>query len=141
MSDCLIGMGSNIDPERHLRVAAAGIRARFPGARFSRVYRSPAVGMAGAADFLNACCLLETDMDTRKLKQWLKALEDKHGRDRSRGSWRPRTLDLDVLMVEGVILDDEVLRHAHAWLPASELVTLPPVELDTGPLQQVDMTL
>lgn len=141
MSVYLIGMGSNIEPERHLRAAAGEIRARFPGARFSRVYRSPAVGMEDAADFLNACCLLETDMDAAALAAWLKRLEDAHGRDRSRGSWRPRTLDLDILMADGEALDDELFHYAHAWVPASELAPLPPADVDAGALRLVDVTL
>jgi 2-amino-4-hydroxy-6-hydroxymethyldihydropteridine diphosphokinase len=141
MSVFLIGMGSNIEPERHLRQAAREIRARFPGARFSRVYRSPAVGMEGAADFLNACCLLESELDVDELAAWLKRLEDAHGRDRSRGSWRPRTLDLDVLMADDAVVDDELFRFAHAWKPASELADLPPAGVDVSVLEAVEMTL
>ncbi len=129
----LVGMGSNIEPERHLLAAARAIRDHFPDVIFSRVYRSRAVGMAGE-DFLNACCLLHTDMDLIALSTWLKALEDIHGRDRSRGSWRPRTLDLDVMMIGGHVVGDDLYRYAHAYVPASELVPLGPADCTvTGP--------
>ena len=126
----LIGMGSNIEPERHLRAAADAIRRRFPEVRFSAVYRSAAVGMQGAADFLNACCSLQSDLSSQDLGVWLKLLEDKHGRDRSHGSWKPRTLDLDLLMAGDEVLDDELFRYAHAYVPASELCDLPGSDVD-----------
>ena len=58
------------------------------------------------------------------LLTWLKKLEDEYGRDRSEGSWKPRTLDLDILVIDGDVLDDDVYRYAHAFVPASELMQL-----------------
>jgi len=137
----LVGMGSNIDPERHLVAAATAIRRLFPGACFSKVYRSAAVGMEHAEDFLNACCSLESDMTAAGLSARLKELEDEHGRDRSQGSWKPRTLDLDLLMAGEVVLDDELFRYAHAYVPARELISLPDVEIDTGLLEVTSLLL
>ena len=120
----LIGMGSNIEPERHLCVVARTIRKRFPDAVFSRVYRSAAIGMGVAADFLNACCLINTTMRSVPLNAWLKQMEDTHGRDRSKGLWTPRALDLDVLMIGDEVVDEDLCRYAHACVPAAELVEL-----------------
>jgi len=137
----LVGMGSNIEPERHLAAAAAAIRDRFPAAVFSKVYRSPAVGMQDAADFLNACCLVVGEAERVELADWLKGLEDAQGRDRSLGSWRPRTLDLDLLMAGDEVLDDELFRYAHAYVPARELIHLPSVDLDVTFLQVIPLQL
>jgi len=137
----LIGMGSNIEPERHLCAAAGAIRERFPDAVFSSVYRSAAVGMDNAADFLNACCLIDTVMEFARLNAWLKQLEDAHGRDRSQGSWKSRTLDLDVLMWGDKVVGDDLYRYAHVYVPAAELVKLPfPVDA-AGELQSVPLRL
>ncbi len=123
MADALIGMGSNIEPEQNLSQAASALRDLFGSVRFSSVYRSEAVGMAGD-DFLNACCLLQTTLMPSELRSRLKALEDAQGRDRSLGSWKPRTIDLDLLIYDSEIIDDEIFRYAHAYVPASELMTL-----------------
>lgn len=123
MVEVLIGMGSNIEPERHLQQAAVALRELFGPVRFSTVYRSAAIGMDGD-DFLNACCLVTTGMPADRLKGELKRLEDAQGRDRSEGSWKPRTIDLDLLMYGDEVMDDELFRYAHAWIPASELVAL-----------------
>ncbi len=136
----LIGMGSNIEPELHLRWAGGMLRRHFGVVHFSHVYRSPAIGMDGA-DFLNACCLVRSGISLDELKALLKSWEDERGRDRSQGSWRPRTLDLDVLMHDGRIVDDELLRYAHAYVPASELVDLPDVVMDVSSLRCVDLRL
>lgn len=77
--------------------------------------------MAGD-DFLNACCLLGTDWPQSELQSWLKRLEDAHGRDRSQGSWTPRTLDLDLLLLDGHVLVADAFAYAHVALPAAELV-------------------
>jgi len=137
----LIGMGSNIEPERHLCAAAAAIRERFPGVVFSRVYRSAAVGMEDAADFLNACCLFDMSMDSSRLNVWLKRLEDSYGRDRSRGSWKPRTLDLDVLMIGENVVNDDVYHYAHVYVPAAELVELLPDVGAAGELHSTSICL
>jgi len=119
----LVGMGSNIDPESNLRCAARAIRQRFADARFSRVYRSAAVGMEGD-DFLNACCLFDTSLSCERLVAWLKGLEDMQGRSRAGGAWQSRTLDLDLLMLGTEVLDDDLFRYAHVYVPAAELLTL-----------------
>jgi len=137
----LIGMGSNIEPERHLCAAAGAIRERFPDAVFSSVYRSVAVGMDNAADFLNACCLINTVMESARLNAWLKQLEDAHGRDRSQGSWKPRTLDLDVLMLGDDVVDDDLYRYAHVYVPAGELVKLSSPVDAAGEFQSVSLRL
>jgi len=123
MAEVLIGMGSNIDPESNLLQAAAALRAEFGAVTFSSVFRSAAVGMDGD-DFLNACCLFDSELEQAEVRQRMKALEDAQGRDRSKGSWKPRTIDLDILMYHGEVVDDELYRYAHAYVPASELVEL-----------------
>ncbi len=140
MTTALIGMGSNIDPEKHLQCASQDISQYFSGVAYSKVYQSPAIGMDGD-DFLNACCLLSGVPEKGDLFKWLKCLEDKYGRDRSEGSWKPRTLDLDLVMYGDEILDDDLFRYAHVFVPASELIdlTLPTVEV--GVLTQVSLRL
>jgi 2-amino-4-hydroxy-6-hydroxymethyldihydropteridine diphosphokinase len=136
----LIGMGSNIEPERYLASAARAIRAVYPDARFSSVYRSPAVGMEGD-DFLNACCLIDTAQGQAELDAWLKGLEDRHGRDRTSGSWRPRTLDLDLILFGTECLDTDLYRYAHMHVPAAELMELAAFTGSTAMLHRVALDL
>jgi len=123
MVQVLLGMGSNIEAEYHLKRAALALRERFGEVRFSSVYQSPAIGMDGG-DFLNACCLFDCALSEHELTILLKSMEDAQGRDRTKGSWKPRTLDLDVLMYDGGVVDDELHRYAHASVPAAEITEM-----------------
>ena len=116
MSTAWLSLGSNLDPERHLRAAAAALRRRFGGVRFSPVYRTPAVGFDGP-DFLNAAAALDTDLDPFALDDWLHALEDAQGRDRSGPRFSSRTLDLDIVLFDDLVLDGP----GHLQIPRQEL--------------------
>jgi len=140
MAKVLVGMGSNIDPEVNLLRAVAALRGAFSDVAFSSVYRSPAVGMDGE-DFLNACCVFRSNLAYPELRRHMKALEDAQGRDRSHGSWKPRTLDLDVLMYGGRVMDDELYQYAHAYVPAVELVELEAPVFDAQALTPVGLRL
>jgi 2-amino-4-hydroxy-6-hydroxymethyldihydropteridine diphosphokinase len=136
----LLGMGSNIEAEYHLQQAAMALRARFGDVRFSSVYQSPAIGMDGD-DFLNACCLFDCALSEGVLTKQLKLMEDAQGRDRSAGSWKPRTLDLDVLMYDGHVVDEELYRYAHACVPAVELVDIVVPDDCTGVVTELVLRL
>ncbi|MDQ6955113.1 MAG: 2-amino-4-hydroxy-6-hydroxymethyldihydropteridine diphosphokinase [Mariprofundaceae bacterium] len=140
MTTALIGMGSNIHPEQYLLYASKEMRQFFLHVRYSQVYQSAAIGMDGD-DFLNACCLLFDVPEQSQLLQWLKNLENKYDRDRSKGSWKPRTLDLDLLMYGDKVMDDDLFRYAHIFVPASELVDLDLPIAKAGILTQVPLRL
>ncbi|HZH44494.1 MAG TPA: 2-amino-4-hydroxy-6-hydroxymethyldihydropteridine diphosphokinase [Lysobacter sp.] len=116
MSRAYLSLGSNIEPERHLRAAIDALRARFANVTVSAVYRTSAVGFDGP-DFLNAAAAIDSDLDPYALDAWLHALEDAHGRDRSGPRFGSRTLDVDL------VLFDDLQLHGpgHLQLPRPEL--------------------
>jgi 2-amino-4-hydroxy-6-hydroxymethyldihydropteridine diphosphokinase len=116
MGAAYLSLGSNLEPEHHLQAAARALRERFGAARFSPVYRVPAVGFDGP-DFLNAAASLDSDLDPVALDAWLHALEDAHGRRRDVPRFSSRTLDIDL-----VFYDDRVMRGpGNLQLPRPEL--------------------
>lgn len=129
MSIALLSLGSNVEPETHLRSAIAALRARFEDVVVSAVYRFPAVGYTGP-DFLNAAATVRTDLDAEALNAWLHALEDAHGRDRSGPRFSDRTLDIDIVLFDDAVLSGagnlriprDELRHAFVLRPAAEIV-------------------
>ena len=110
-----LSLGSNIAPEQHLRSAIAALRARFGAIVLSPVYRVPAVGFDGP-DFLNAAAIVDTDLDPFALTQWLHGLERDHGRMRGTVKFSDRTLDVDL-----VYFDDLVIETPELQLPRPEL--------------------
>ena len=116
MGKALLSLGSNIDAERNLRSAFAALRERFGDIVASKVYRFPAVGFDGA-DFLNAGAAIDSDLDPQALNDWLHALEDAHGRDRSGPRFGDRPLDIDIVFYDDLVTDGP----GHLQLPRDEL--------------------
>ena len=104
MSKAYLSLGSNREPERHLREAIAALRKHFGDIVLSPVYRTAAVGFDGG-DFLNAAAIIETVLDPFALNEWLHALEDRHGRDRSGPRFGDRTLDIDIVLFDDLMLE------------------------------------
>jgi len=140
MAQVLLGMGSNIEPELNLVRAATALRIQFDDITFSSVYRSVAVGMKGD-DFLNACCLFDTELSKQEINSLLKSVEDAQQRDRSKGSWKPRTLDLDLLIYDKQIVGEDLHLYAHAFVPAAELIDVDFPHDKEGLLSRLALTL
>ncbi|MBD9471000.1 2-amino-4-hydroxy-6-hydroxymethyldihydropteridine diphosphokinase [Pseudoxanthomonas sp. PXM01] len=123
-----LSLGSNVEPERHLRAAVIALRERFGEVLLSPVYRTRSVGFDGT-DFLNSAAVIDSDLDPLALNDWLHALEDAHGRDRSGPRFSDRTLDIDIvfyddLMMQGpgnLRLPRDELKHAFVLLPLADI--------------------
>ena len=102
MGTAYLSLGSNQDALAHLSRARAELEARFPGARFSPLYRTPAVGFDGA-DFLNAGAVIDSDLDVVALDAWLHGLEDAHGRRRDMPRFSDRPLDIDIVFFDALV--------------------------------------
>ena len=123
-----LSLGSNVDAKTHLRAAVAALRERFGELLLSDAYVFPAVGFEGG-DFLNAAAVIDSDLDPFALNDWLHALEDAHGRDRSGPRFGDRTLDIDIVFYDDLVLAgpghlqlprDEI-RHAFVLKPLAEI--------------------
>jgi 2-amino-4-hydroxy-6-hydroxymethyldihydropteridine diphosphokinase len=116
MTRAYLSLGSNLEPQAHLRAALLELRARFGDIAVSPVYRFPAVGFAGP-DFLNLAAAMDTDLDAPALDQWLHALEDRHGRRRDVPRYSSRTLDIDIVLFGDQVIDGP----GHLQVPRKEL--------------------
>ncbi|WP_133500420.1 2-amino-4-hydroxy-6-hydroxymethyldihydropteridine diphosphokinase [Cognatilysobacter terrigena] len=123
-----LSLGSNIEPEKQLRAAIASLRERFGDVVVSPIYRTPAVGFDGPA-FLNAAAIIDSDLEPQALNDWLHALEDAHGRDRSGPRFSDRTLDIDIVLFDDRVLDGDgnlriprpELKHAFVLRPLADI--------------------
>ncbi len=104
MHKAWLSLGSNLEPERHLRAALADLRARFGAVVVSPAYRFPAVGFEGP-DFVNLAAGIDSDLDALALNDWLHALEDRHGRRRDVPRYSSRTLDIDIVLFDTAVID------------------------------------
>ncbi|MCY7354585.1 MAG: 2-amino-4-hydroxy-6-hydroxymethyldihydropteridine diphosphokinase [Lysobacter sp.] len=113
-----LSLGSNTAPEANLRSALVALRERFGTVVASPVYQMPAIGFDGP-DFLNAAAIIDSDLDPLALTEWLRALERAHGRLRSNVKFSSRTLDIDIVYFDDVVLDGE--EPGSLQLPRPEL--------------------
>jgi 2-amino-4-hydroxy-6-hydroxymethyldihydropteridine diphosphokinase len=128
MSRAYLSLGSNVDAAAHLRAAVRALQDRFGEVVMSPVYRTRAVGFDGP-DFHNAAAIIESDLDPHALNAWLHALEDAHGRDRSGPRYGDRTLDIDIVLFDGLTLEGAgnlriprpELKHAFVLRPLAEI--------------------
>lgn len=125
MTRAWLGLGSNVDREKHIRAALDALADRFGTLVISPVYDSASIGFDGNP-FLNLVVGIDTDLPPGELVAWLRALEDANGRVRSQGrQYNDRTLDVDILTwgnvagrVDGIELPrNEVVKHAFVLLP------------------------
>ena len=126
-----IGLGSNLaDPLAQLRRALDELD-HLPETRLlaaSSIYRSPPMGPKDQPDYFNAVARLETGLAPQALLAELQAIERAHDRVRER-RWGPRTLDLDILLYGGLIIDEPDLQVPHPGLHERAFVLYPLREL------------
>jgi 2-amino-4-hydroxy-6-hydroxymethyldihydropteridine diphosphokinase len=113
-----IGLGSNLGDRRaFLRQAVEGLQAAGDVVGVSPLYETePVGGPDRQGPYLNLVVELSTSDPPRALLARCRAREAAAGRVR-RARWGPRTLDADVLWVEGWLLDEEdlVVPHPRLW--------------------------
>lgn len=128
MPHVVIALGSNLDPERHLRAGFASLTARLAMTGVSRVFRTPPWGVTNQPDFLNATISADTGLPPLDLLDTLLAIETQQGRVRGE-RWGPRTLDLDLLLYDDLLLDSERLTLPHPRLHERLFVLVPLCDL------------
>ena len=127
-STVTISLGSNIEPEQNIRKAMIELQNQFGQLIISPVYQTAAVGFAGE-DFLNLVVSLVTEKSVYEIAAELKAIEDRIGRDRSQPKFSARSIDLDLLTYDQLVLDvpgvqvprHEILQHAFVLKPLSDI--------------------
>jgi 2-amino-4-hydroxy-6-hydroxymethyldihydropteridine diphosphokinase len=126
MFDVYIGLGSNLDPERHLQQAVVELERRCGALRISAVYRSRAVG-APAADYQNLVVAFRSAAGAPAIKAMLVAIEDAAGRSRTQTRSAACALDLDLLLygrrvdAQQRLPRTDILRHAFVLAPLAQI--------------------
>jgi len=128
MATIYISLGSNIDRDKNTRAGVQALQDAFGELQLSSVYESESVGFEGDA-FYNMVIACETVDDVFTTNSLLSVIEDEHGRDRSGPRFSSRTLDLDMLLYDDLVIEqgklilprDEILKNAFVLWPLAEL--------------------
>ncbi len=129
MATAYIGLGSNLgDRMAMLRMAIQRLETLGRISSVSSLYETEPVGYLEQPSFLNAVAVLDTALAPADLLGALLGIERDLGRARSFPN-APRTLDLDLLMVDDVILDTPQLILPHPRLHERAFVLVPLAEI------------
>jgi 2-amino-4-hydroxy-6-hydroxymethyldihydropteridine diphosphokinase len=125
-----VGIGANLGDAAATVQEASHRLGQLPSTRLvarSSLYRSAPVDAQGA-DFVNAVAELQTQLPALELLHQLQAIEQAHGRRRPYRN-APRTLDLDLLLLDDLVMHTAELELPHPRAHLRAFVLLPLAEL------------
>ena len=123
MNTAVIGVGSNINPEKNIDLAKKKISLEVQLIKVSKLVFTKPIGYENQDDFLNGALLIETEQEKDSVDKILKNIEIELGREKSLNKNGPRTIDLDILLWNNEIIDSDV--YSRNFLKESILELLP----------------
>lgn len=131
LSKAYIGIGSNIgDREKNLNSAIEMLKQEngVEVTAISSYINTAPVGYTEQPDFLNAVVEISTTLCPQKLLEVCSNIEKKLKRERII-HWGPRTIDLDILLFDNLVLNDDNLIIPHPRMHEREFVLKPLKEI------------
>lgn len=117
-----IGLGTNIEPERNLVRALELLRQSVDILAVSSVWETPPVGSDGP-HYLNMAVLVRTHLTPEVVKdKIIHDIETRLGRVRSADKNSPRTIDLDILIADGNLMEPMLWERFYEAVPLAELI-------------------
>ncbi len=123
-------IGSNInDRAAYLINARKAIQAQIgPILRASSIFETAAWGITNQPDFLNQALYLRTYLSPQDCLAATQRIETQLGRKRQI-NWGPRTIDIDLLFYDDLVLETDALQLPHPWLHQRQFVLAPLAEI------------
>jgi len=124
-----INIGSNSNKEKNIAKAIELLQNKFENIKFSKIYKSKAVGFEGE-DFFNVGVNLSTTIPAIDLAEILKNIEDEIGRTRNKPKFSDREIDLDIIFYGDKIIKemniprDDILKYQFVLTPFMEIALL-----------------
>jgi 2-amino-4-hydroxy-6-hydroxymethyldihydropteridine diphosphokinase len=133
VTQAYIGLGANLGPKEVTILRAVDLLGAEPGIEvleLSQLRETEPVGVVDQPAFLNGAVALETSLSPWELLDVMLRIEQKLGRARDVERWGPRTIDLDLLVYGGEVLDEPGLRIPHPRLHERRFALEPLADLD-----------
>lgn len=129
-----LGLGANLgERAKTLRAAIERIR-KIRGVEVLRVssfYETAAWGVTNQPNFINAAVKISFETEPLQLLEELQKIETELGRVRTQ-HWGARTIDIDILLIDGVKINSERLTVPHKFLYERDFVLVPLAEILPG---------
>lgn len=129
MSVAFVSVGANIEPERNIRAALVALQERTRVVGSSTFYRTEPIGRRDQPRYVNGVWRIETEIPATKIKTAvLQPIEDGLGRVRTGDKYSLRTIDLDLILYDDLVIKEEDLTLPHPDI-VRPFVYFPLVEL------------
>lgn len=130
MYQILLSIGSNINPEKNIFFCIQELKKILKNPiHMSSVYQTPPIGYDNQDYFYNLVLRAWTMLSLWDLKDQLNQIEYQTGRMASVSRYGPRTLDIDLLDFNGLVLDEQGIQLPHEQLRSMPFVLVPLVEI------------
>ena len=128
MATVYVSVGSNIERDKYIQAGIDALKKHFGSLICSPVYESESVGFSGD-NFYNLVVSFETGESYQSVDVILSNIEDANQRDRSLPKFSSRTLDLDLLLYDDLVLNTpeltlprpEVYKNAFVLQPLADI--------------------
>ncbi len=107
VNSAIISIGSNIDAEANIAKMITYLEEKVKIVKVTPLIKTKPIGIENQPDFTNGAVKIETLLPKENLNLLLKSLEDQLGRDRTAAKFGPRTIDLDIVVWNGEIVDND----------------------------------
>lgn len=122
MNQAIIAVGSNIDPQKNIALAREILARDFEVVAETAFVSTKPIGYTQQPDFLNGAILVRTELNLEPLRQRLRKIEDTLGRRRGVLTFGPRTVDLDIVVWNGKLLDPDFYERDYLKKAVLELM-------------------
>ena len=132
MFNIYIALGSNLEePSKQIlnAIELIGMIQGLSVTHISSLYKTKPIGKIDQPDFINAVIKLEGDISPEKLHAELQDIETQAGRIRFELN-EPRTLDLDILLIDNIIMQTKKLTIPHPRMHLRQFVIVPLFEIN-----------
>lgn len=115
-------IGSNIQPQQNMPAALKMLETFHPIKTCSRIWKTSAYGSPGP-DFLNIAVLVETSLNPQEYKEKvIHPIETALKRQRFPDKNAPRTIDIDIIVYDGKIMDEGIWNKFFVTVPLADLL-------------------
>ena len=123
-----VGIGSNIDREKNIKSCVSILKDVYGDMMISPVYETESIGFDGP-NFYNLVSCFETNQSVYELKNTLNEIENDHGRHFNETKFSSRTLDIDILYYDDLVLSDDKIQIPRKEICEYDFVLKPLVDL------------
>ncbi len=128
MARGFISIGSNIDKDKNIPASLRALEQQFGKLTISSIYESEPVGFTGDA-FYNLVVGFNSELGVKEVAKKLRQIELDNGRTRESQKFSARTLDLDLILYDDLIINDGRLRIPRDEIESYAFVLEPLAEI------------